>query len=201
MLGAFAQPLPLIFPTGNSILPNQWSGWVGGAHNKARLSNPTKCTALSSFRSDSVFRSMWMVVLGQPMTFSVLGSRNRSIFRLQSLYDARKTFFHAEKATLHTSFFAFPFVCRSDDVVSIFLPSGSFSWHEDDQMWFGDQHLTCLSFVVEFAYRLRPTVLAIRRLGTFSAGPGDLLSFKSKSPLLNCLNQRTHASCVRTLSP
>ena len=129
-----------------------------------------------------------MVVLGKPMTFCVLGSRSRSIFRLQSLSDARKTFFHAEKATLHTPFFAFPFVCRSDDVVSIFLPSGSFPWHEDDQIWFGDQHLTSLPFAVEFAYRLRPTVLVIRRLGIFPAGPVifvfqvEITTFESSKP-------------------
>ena len=72
-------------------------------------------------------------------------------------------------------FFAFPTVCRSDDVVA------TFPRHTDDQEMFGHQHLSSLSFVVEFGYRLRSKMLAIRRRGMFSAGTGVL-----------CLSNRDH---------
>lgn len=84
-----------------------------------------------------------------------------------------------ESKTSHTVFrFS---ICRSTDVVPIFLLSGSFPWHADDHKWFGNQHLTFLPFVVEFAYRLRPRMLVIRHLEIFSVDPGVL-----------CLSSRNH---------
>lgn len=54
------------------------------------------------------------------------------------------------------------------------MPSGFFPWHAADHKRFGDQHLTYLPFIVEFAYRLRPTILAIRHLQNFSVDLGVL---------------------------
>lgn len=68
----------------------------------------TECTWLSSFLKYSVLQSMYyIVVLGQSRIFCLLGSRNVSIIRLQSLSDSKKFFFHAEKAKLHALFSPF----------------------------------------------------------------------------------------------
>lgn len=79
-----------------------------------------------------------------------------------------------------------------------FLLSGSFSWHADDNERLGDQYVTYLPFCVKFAYRLRPTIPALRHIQFCSVHLG-VLSFNSEQPLLTH-KQTTKGFFIETLS-
>ena len=128
---------------------------------------------------------------GSTQVFLRFGFSKYIHFSFPILIRCKKPFVHAEIAKLCTPLFAFPSTCRSADVVPIFLLSESFPWYADDHKSFGNEHLTSLPIVVEFAYRLHSTMVAIRHIQIFSVYLDVSLSFKSKSPLLKHLNQRS----------
>jgi len=145
-------------------------------------SDPTKCTALSCFQSDLILRSMLMVV------FSNDPMQKKSI----SFMLRKQNFAH------HFSVFHLSVVQLMRYPFSSLLDLS----HGMQTITKGSATNTQPLIFYYWVFVLSSSNNACNSVSSNSFGwPGFSLSFKSKSQLLNRLDQRTQASCIGTLSP